>query len=183
MKTERQKKIDSFNRATPEQQRAFELVGLTAKAMNASSLEQRLAGREEAAKVIQVLAKALERAWQSGSGQHRLMAVSGVIAQLEGSARRAEESGHKKLGGCLKMFALEVRAIVAEPVKIINERPRKRRQLPLPRPGKRRQRKAAPGRETARTHARKRGLKRNHTSPIPSSNEPAAIGKQRLSRT
>jgi hypothetical protein len=143
MKTDRQKKIDAFKRATPEQQRAFELVRSTAETMNAKAADERLAGREEAARVIQALAKAVESAWQRGSGQRRLMAIAEVIAHLEGSARRAEESGHKKLGGCLKMFAMELRAIVAEPVKIVNERPRKRRTLPLPRQGNRKRPKPA----------------------------------------
>jgi len=137
MKTDRQKKIDAFKRATPEQQRAFELVRLTAETMSAKAADERLAGREEAARVIQVMAKAVESAWQRGSGQRRLMAIAEVIALLEGSARREDESGHKKLGACMKMFAMELRGIVAEPIRIVNERPRKRRTLPLPRQGNR----------------------------------------------
>jgi hypothetical protein len=138
LKTEHQKKIESFKRATPEQQRAFELVKLMAKTMNEAAEKERLAGHKEAAKIIQVLAKAVEQARQSGGPQQRFMAIAGAIAQLEGGARRADDSSQTKLGGSLRMFAMELRAIVLQPVKIINERPRKRRQLPLPRHRKRR---------------------------------------------
>jgi hypothetical protein len=138
MKTDLKQEIDPFRRATTEQQQAFELVRLTAKAMNASAEDARLAGDAETARVLQDLAKALERAQKKGGPQQRFIAIAEVIARLEGSARRADESGHKKLGGCMKMFAMKLRATVAGPVKIINERPRKRRQLPLPRHRKRR---------------------------------------------
>jgi hypothetical protein len=149
MKTDRQRKIDAFKRATPEQRRAFELAQLTAKKMNAAFAEEELAGRNEPARILQVLAKTVEQARQSGGPQQRFMAIAGAIAQLEGAVRRADDSGQKKLGGCLRMFAIELRAIVFQPVKIINERPRKRRQLPLPRHRKRKRRARAQGHASA----------------------------------
>jgi hypothetical protein len=128
-------KYNPLRLATIEQQRAIELVKLTAQAMKASAVDQRQAAHDEAARVIQALAKALERACQNGGLQQRFVAIAIVIAQLEGTAQRAQESGHKKLGGCMALFALELRANVAVPVKMTNERPRKRRQLPLPKAG------------------------------------------------
>ena len=143
-------KYNPLRLATIEQQRAIELVKLTAQAMKASAADQRRAGDEEAARVIQALAKALERACQNGGLQQRFVGVAEVIAQLEGSAQRAHESGHKKLSGCMTMYALELRANVALPVKMTNERPRKRRQLPLPKAGHGKQAKKAQRRARAK---------------------------------
>jgi hypothetical protein len=141
MKTGYKQKFDPLRLATPEQRRALELVGLTAKAMNTSAADEKLAGNQEAARAIKGVAKALEKAHKNGGPQQRLMAVAEVIAHLEGSAQRASESGRKKLGGYMKTFAMELRTNVAESVKKTNEKPRKRRKLPLPKAGKGKQRK------------------------------------------
>jgi hypothetical protein len=143
MNTDRKPEIDPFKRATTEQQRAFALVRLTAKAMKDVAAKEGQAGDGEAASAIQVPAKALERALQRGGPQQRLVAVAEVMAHLEGRAQRETASGHKKLGGYLATFAMNLRANVAEPVKIMRETRRKRRQLPLPRVAKRRQKKEA----------------------------------------
>jgi hypothetical protein len=137
MNPDRKQKNDPFRRATPEQQQALELVGLTVKAMNECAAGERRKGGRETAGVMQALAGTLEKARQTGGPQQRFIAIAEAIACTEGTAQRADASGDKKLGGYLNKFAMQLRANVAESVKVINEKPRKRRQLPLPRHSKR----------------------------------------------